>query len=105
MAKVELDMGVGAGGLGDLSKSSMDLVGDEYDCRSHPTYFTDFSAIHTSWVEDPHLKPSDPLVKLIPAPVMLLDGAEGLHVVAVQAERRFGAIDLCSPLPVLANLG
>ena len=44
-------------------------------------------------------------MEVIPAPAVLLDGEEGVHVVAGQAEHRFGAIDLCSPVPVLANLG
>jgi len=43
--------------------------------------------------DDPQLQDGDTLVKVVPVPAMLLDGAEGAHVVTGQTEHGLGALD------------
>ena len=56
----ELDL---AGGLGDSSKSSLELIGDEHDLQTpHISQISQRSK--QLGVEDSHLKPSDSLVEV-----------------------------------------
>ena len=71
-------------GLGDSLKSSLELIGDEHDLQKSP------HILHRFLIDPNSFELKTPITR---------------PVIVGQAEHRFGAIDLCSPVPVLANLG